>query len=367
MKRWFEEYKVCSRKAGALTWPSRLLILFGFFGLGAGVAICYADNVIDFLLRHNQIIDQKNHIFSSAVTLGLFGVIFGLGNWIIKNHDVQKQFQDTFIGQNELLFSNAVKALFDKSFADEKSVTVHRSAEKLPVGWKAINAYGLREIARLAHDDLIKIKKKRFDAVTTAGLDLSGANLQNAELMRLNLQFVQLTGASLKRADLREVDFRNSNLTQTIMSYANSRNADLRQAVLHGTDFTGADLREANFSRTELLKVNLSGTVLRGANLSRVKLEARFIATDLRGANLSGADLSGADLRETRLTGAELSDANLRGADLRGVDLSGADLSGVDLQGASYDQFTNFPAGFDPNNTNSKRSKWRKRVGRGDI
>ena len=100
------------------------------------------------------------------------------------------------------------------------------------------------------------------------------------------------------RADLSGADLNDANLNHT----------DLRRA-----DLSGAYLRGADLSRADLRGADLSGADLSGAYLSRA---------DLRGAYLSDADLSGAYLR-----GADLSGADLSGADLSGAYLSGAYLS----------------------------------------
>jgi uncharacterized protein YjbI with pentapeptide repeats len=63
--------------------------------------------------------------------------------------------------------------------------------------------------------------------------------------------------------------------------------ANLRGASLIRADLTGADLTGADLIRANLCKADLSGANLRGADLS---------GADLRGANLSRADLRGANL-----------------------------------------------------------------------
>lgn len=114
------------------------------------------------------------------------------------------------------------------------------------------------------------------------------------------------------RADLSGVD----------LEYADLDGADLRDANLSGADLRGADLRNAN-----LWYADLRGADLRDASLGCADLEY----ADLGGANLSGADLEYADLRDADLRGANLGHANLYGADFSGVDLGGADLWSTDL------------------------------------
>ena len=114
------------------------------------------------------------------------------------------------------------------------------------------------------------------------------------------------------RADLSGVD----------LEYADLDGADLRDANLSGADLKGADLRNAN-----LWYADLRGADLRDASLGCADLGY----ADLGGANLSGADLSGVDLRDADLRGANLGHANLYDADFSGADLGGANLWSADL------------------------------------
>ena len=114
------------------------------------------------------------------------------------------------------------------------------------------------------------------------------------------------------RADLSGVD----------LEYADLDGADLRDANLSGANLRGADLRSAN-----LWYADLRGADLRDASLGCADLGY----ADLGGANLGGADLSGADLRDADLRGANLGHANLYDADFSGADLGGVNLWSTDL------------------------------------
>ena len=113
-----------------------------------------------------------------------------------------------------------------------------------------------------------------------------------------------------------------ADLSGADLEYANLDGADLRDANLSGADLRGADLRSAN-----LWYADLRGADLRDASLGRADLGY----ADLGGANLSGADLEYADLRDADLRGADLGHANLYGADFSGADLGGANLWSTDL------------------------------------
>jgi hypothetical protein len=78
-----------------------------------------------------------------------------------------------------------------------------------------------------------------------------------------------------------------------------------------------------------------------------------LVGLDVRGAEWLGVDLHRAHFVGCDFRGADLRSANLRRArlwrcDLTGADLSDADLTRVDILGATYDRFTRWPAGFDP-------------------
>ena len=98
--------------------------------------------------------------------------------------------------------------------------------------------------------------------------------------------------------------------------------ADLSDANLSGADLSDANLSGANLSDANLSDANLSGANLSGADLRCANLRCAYLSdANLSDANLSDANLSGADLRCANLRGAYLSDANLSDANLSGADL----------------------------------------------
>jgi uncharacterized protein YjbI with pentapeptide repeats len=155
-------------------------------------------------------------------------------------------------------------------------------------------------------------------------IDLSGANLRDADLSLLDLSAVALDGAILERANL--------------------KNAHLEEANLGGTYLSGADLTHAN----------LHGASLINADLQR-KAELVLDSADLSDANLTAADFRAADLRGANMRGAVLKDANFEGIVLReGAELKGADLRDAkgltkgQLAQARGDAYTQADAGVRP-------------------
>lgn len=100
---------------------------------------------------------------------------------------------------------------------------------------------------------------------------------------------------------------------------------DLSGADLQAADLAGANLAGAVLSSADLYRARLAGADLSGADLS---------AASLAGADLTGADLTGAYLRRADLTGATLVDARLRRASCLNTDFTGADLTGADFSRA---------------------------------
>lgn len=89
---------------------------------------------------------------------------------------------------------------------------------------------------------------------------------------------------------------------------------------------------------------------LRGADLS----DCYLVGAHLGDADLRGADLSRSDLSDAYLSGANLEGAKFANAIVREVTFSGANLSGSDFRGATYDKYTRWPAGFDPQRAGAK-------------
>jgi uncharacterized protein YjbI with pentapeptide repeats len=179
----------------------------------------------------------------------------------------------------------------------------------------------------MANDEHVAMLRKDVDAwnkwrlenpqvrVNLSFANLREANLRRANLTGANLREADLSGAILNVANLREADLSGATLRGAILNVANLTEADLRQA-----DLRQADLRVATLNDAYLFKADLSGAILSGAKL---------IAADLFKADLSGADLSGVNLFAARLV-----DTHLTGADLTGCFVYGVSAWGLKLEGA---------------------------------
>lgn len=114
-----------------------------------------------------------------------------------------------------------------------------------------------------------------------------------------------LSGANLERANLFGVLWMN-----VILREANLKSADLYWASLFGSDLSRSNCENTDFSGTDLKEVNFTGANLKNAKFGRSNLGT---ITDLSGANFTDSILDGAKFDHTR-----------------------------------YDSKTVFPRGFDP-------------------
>ena len=122
------------------------------------------------------------------------------------------------------------------------------------------------------------IRSYDSENVWLEGVDLSEANLDNANLCGVYLNYAILNGADLASVHLE-------------MSYLND--VDLADANLNYADLSSVQLKRTTLAGTDLYGANLCGADLREANLERADL----IGTNLNGADLTEASLNGADLR----------------------------------------------------------------------
>ncbi len=111
------------------------------------------------------------------------------------------------------------------------------------------------------------------------------------------------------------------------LTEANLSDANLRGAILPDATLSNVDLRGATLTNANLRGATLSGAKLGGADLSGTKLVFAYLHL----ADLTNATLSNVDLTDANLSDVSLTNANLYGADLYGADLSEANLIGTDL------------------------------------
>jgi uncharacterized protein YjbI with pentapeptide repeats len=168
-------------------------------------------------------------------------------------------------------------------------------------------------------------KMKHYQAwqVISAAQGKPGDLGRTIALHDLHRDGISLSGVDISQANLPKLNLKNADLSEANLSYA----------ILHDADFSGVDFRQADFIGADLHHADLSGTDLSYADLSSpFGLSG---GTELSNANLSGAILKSAELREVHLSNANLSGAELSHADLYEAVLNQANLSGADLNQAN--------------------------------
>jgi len=164
----------------------------------------------------------------------------------------------------------------------------------------------------LVEAELVQSVEGRGPLIRLGGVNLSDANLNDADLSRVVLSDANLSGVVLSDADLSGANLSNANLSGANLSGAKVSRADLSNASLNGANLSWTDLSDADLSYTILSEANLSY-----ANLS----EASLFSANLSEANLSFAVLSDAtDLFDATLSGANLSGAKVSRANLRSIE-----------------------------------------------
>ncbi|MCA9171420.1 MAG: pentapeptide repeat-containing protein, partial [Planctomycetales bacterium] len=237
---------------------------------------------------------------------------------------------------------------------------------------------------RGANLTLAKLEDANLASANLTGATVVGASFRGAASKGFTLaqlastvsyQSHRLVGIDLARSDLSGWDLSEQDLRRAGLWEANLRNTNLRSArlsdsaffasVLNHTDFSNADLTNATFDLSEMTDVDLSNAVIvgasfydttsRGLTLPLLASTSSFQSKNLKNIRLEQNDLTGWDLSSQNLSNASfqnsvMTDVNLRGADLKNANLSWATTSEPPVTDSStvYNQWTVFPAGFDP-------------------
>lgn len=169
------------------------------------------------------------------------------------------------------------------------------------------------------------------------------ANLQNADLAKLNLDGVDLrtvqasgvrfNDASLRLADLSKGDLFGAHFERADMRCANLLGADLRGAFFVETKLAGAVMESADLRPGAIYDAG-GGTIDDSSIYKDGGRVANLSQADMRDAKLAGSNMSNAVLYAANLSGADLSNVNLSGANMRNANLEGANVSGARLAGA---------------------------------
>lgn len=131
------------------------------------------------------------------------------------------------------------------------------------------------------------------------------------------------------------------NSRKLIEEYRNGKRV-FQSIELTGGELEGIVLDGADFSGSYFYRVNLDNAYLH---------DVGFRQADIEGASLKRASLSGADFTDAKLAsdleGADFTRAKLVRTDLSGSKLANAKLDGAYIQEVIYNQYTEWPEGFD--------------------
>ncbi|GAC1669803.1 MAG: hypothetical protein NVS9B4_25860 [Candidatus Acidiferrum sp.] len=162
-----------------------------------------------------------------------------------------------------------------------------------------------------------------------SGARLNQANLRFARGYRVFLINARLWRANLEGAYLSEADLRGANLRDSLLRSAIVDHAQASRVILVSTDASNS-----SFVASDLRGSDLSYGIFENSDLSNAKLStASLYAASLRNAHLLRTDLSRTDLRDAKLDHAVLSYSNLELADLSSAKLCSADLTGAQMKG----------------------------------
>jgi uncharacterized protein YjbI with pentapeptide repeats len=158
----------------------------------------------------------------------------------------------------------------------------------------------------------INLKNAGLDKADLSEITLHDACLAGADLRMSDLRGADLKGTDLSGADLRGADLSKACLAgaDTSLRGANLLPYKRDPTELSGHNINGAELgwinlRVANLGGADLSHADLNGVHLGNAYLKDAKLRGtNLIAADLRRTNLKGADLNDADLSGANLSGA---------------------------------------------------------------
>ena len=116
-----------------------------------------------------------------------------------------------------------------------------------------------------------------LEQAVEAGVDLTGANLEGANLTDRDLSGAKLSRAFMVGANTCYTNFNGADLSGAAMNNANSQNAS----------FEGANMRCISLKRADVSFSNMRGVNLISADVT----EAGMDCVDLSGANVAGVDL----------------------------------------------------------------------------
>lgn len=177
--------------------------------------------------------------------------------------------------------------------------------------------------------------RSRIEAYKGYRLDLSGANLQGANLAakRPDASDAVFSGAIFARARMEGAKIDGVRLEGADLQVARLEGADLRAARLEGANLAVARLEGAELQAARLIGAFLWNARMDGVFLGWARMaQAHLRAVQLEGANLRGARMEGVDLWMARMDGSYLGAVRMEGANLGLARMDGANLAKVRME-----------------------------------
>ena len=257
--------------------------------------------------------------------------------WQTLNQSEDKQVTERFGKAIELLSdSDKIEARIGGIYLLER--IAKDSPKDHPVVFDVLTAFVRERSPYKQGGKTLKVKADIQSALTVIGRRESA----NDGKVKVNLSGANLKEADLRGARLTGADLRNSNLSEADLSGAIFEGADLSNCNCIRTYFSNTHeqkpltikgLIPSNFYKTKytpdlkIIKDNFSFADLRNAI---------FTGADLTNAWINGVDLSGAKFEYAKLFNSMLNDAILSKADFWETDLSDSKLFDADLTGAKF-------------------------------
>ena len=243
-------------------------------------------------------------------------------------------------------------------------------------------------LARLMYANLSEtnFSKSVFQCANFEGANLTRTNFENSSLegsyfidtitKNTNLKSTYLKGAifegkfgpftDLQKANVMGANFKNADMTNIILSgaiyneytdFPYNFNPASKEMILFNQDmnisyskkFERMKLRylnfeEANFQRAGLKRTDFKGCRFTNCNMRNTDM-TRVYAKE---ATLDNCDLRSSELKQLNLNKAYLRNVDMSDCNLRGAILTWRDAQNVNLAGSTYDQYTLFNSGFNP-------------------
>jgi uncharacterized protein YjbI with pentapeptide repeats len=119
-----------------------------------------------------------------------------------------------------------------------------------------------KQMRRVGGEVIATVEAETLVGADLSGLNLDWANLTERELRDANFSHSSLTGANLSQADLRGANFDHAVLAGTNLWGANMAGASLNETFLAGAHLEGADLRQAHLNTSKLKYARYDETTL---------------------------------------------------------------------------------------------------------